>query len=164
MKKTYLILALCLFVGILLNACTTHVPESTSPSVDLESLNYTTYQKYHSLQVGMMRKEVNEILKEFQLVKYTKYVFYQHEDEYVIVECDNEKIAAISTLKSFIPDNNDFTKVKLGMDIYEVISIIGLPVETVGFGLVSLHFANDEVVYCIQFDNQSKVLYLTQEQ
>ena len=114
--------------------------------------------KTNEAYVGMSMDEFNSFMEGNDVFLYGPYAFWHDEREnYFAAEFSNESFE-ISRIESFSnrdgkPTKRDFENIIEGMDIFQVVEILGNPLGSTTSGLSTLDFeADDGMVYRIHLD------------
>ena len=150
MKK--IIVALLMFT-LLFCSCT-DVPSSPKLEMTNESGERITEpvdaEIYHKLYQSVDQENI------FQ---YGPYCFFKNSDgNAVVIKYYDHDLKIIERAERYpathLPSVSDFEQVKEGMDMFEVVELVGLPARSVTFGLVSLDFltASQDIFFRMSFE------------
>lgn len=108
--------------------------------------------------LGMDHSEYSVVIEEGMRFDIMEYSFYEEKDgDNVLVRFDlaTNTIDELRTYPANTIDNSkeNFSKIKEGMTVYEVVSLVGVPHRTNTSGMLTMVFdADDGTEYCIYFD------------
>lgn len=145
-KRVWIILAACLLAAILLIAL---IPRATQ------------LKDYRGVTVGIPAERITELVPEKHLFQIHRYSFYTNNYGHPVVAVCNTETGLIETIKSF--DRNfisntpaSFDKIRPGMDVFDVVSHVGLPFACRTSGFFTLEFiSSDDEIYVIYFVSDS---------
>ncbi len=126
-----------------------------------EQHDHPNGEKICDLEVGMTYDEASSVLGKYNTIAHRNYIFFKDNVEgNVVVEFDKEHntISNVRAFASTLTNEDNFQKIKSGMTVFEVVELVGIPTESVTFGISSLDFeSQDQKRYRIVWDNEMKV-------
>lgn len=98
-------------------------------------------------------------LNDKPVFRYRGYVFFANENEFCVAEFKNDYLIKEMSFNKQDICNDGYKKIKNGMSVFDVVSLIGLPTNSFTTGLSSLDFESAEGgKYRIFWDSDMKVL------
>jgi hypothetical protein len=118
----------------------------------------TNEVKYDKVSIGMTYEEFHSFMDGKDVFSYGHYAFWTDENgNEIVVRFSNPELK-IDRIEHFPrqgakPTSEDFEKISVGMDMFDVVERVGKPFRSVTSGLMTLDFlAEDETVYRVSFD------------
>ncbi len=169
-KFLSLLLFLCFFM---LSACASfddpsEVTDTASNTISANEPSQNTIESSYdnTMRDSMSRDEFVSKYDQKIVLEYDCYIFVKSENSSIVAEIDTGDYKTIKQVQTFAyvtPEANDFSKITVGMNVFEVVEKVGLPSGSETFGLSTLDFkCSDNTVFRICWTGQMTVLEVNQ--
>lgn len=118
---------------------------------------------------GMSLNEFNKLFPEDQYFSYLGYIFCKNQDGSDVVATVSDDYMSISSLRCFrgsaVPPNRlAACKILPGMNVHDVVRVLGTPQGTATSGMITLYFELNDGSICVVYFNNDRQMLVTSVQ
>jgi predicted small secreted protein len=112
------------------------------------------------IEIGMPFDEVNDVLSDDQILLHCNYLFLKSEDKNTVIKFDKATYT-VNQIKTFKPisfERSSAEKICEGMDVFEVVELIGIPTRSSYSGLSAMDYESvDGCLFRIVWNGEMRV-------
>ena len=104
--------------------------------------------------VGMTYDELMALPDSDRIKECGGYLFYVNDaGENVVVDITNSRVTRVESFVAVNPSRQSFAQIEKGMDLYEVVALVGIPHSSPTFGAYTMMFiATDGTYFSVEWD------------